>query len=297
MAIAAFTKQHIFLGKEFREVPGYIGLAASIDGEVLRLTEQGEPHSLSPQYKMHNVKVGRRDNSTFYLTVRLRDKTLSKRSTGVHILVCLAWNGPPPDDGARYDVNHIDSVKINNHADNLEWLTRSQNISHCFDSGQNSAAIRIIEKDENTGEEKIYRSIKNFAETMGLHRVDVRKFVAKHSVIAHNGRTYRIEQPREARIKPIKYQIRNVAFKDYSTGELMLANSIEEASQMTGIGSGTIKSACERFERKGKVRPLLNYFFQFLKADMTWPVFSNAALADYEEQFKRRSAATSGPRK
>ena len=53
----------------------------------------------------------------------------------VHRLVAEAFvEGQTP---FTPDINHKDSNKSNNHKDNLEWSTRSQNILHAIDAGTN----------------------------------------------------------------------------------------------------------------------------------------------------------------
>lgn len=47
----------------------------------------------------------------------------------VHRLVAFAFI-PYPDDGKKYEINHIDYDRKNNHIDNLEWVTHHQNILH-----------------------------------------------------------------------------------------------------------------------------------------------------------------------
>lgn len=44
----------------------------------------------------------------------------------VHRIVAIAFHGPPPSPG--YVVDHIDTNRLNNRADNLRWVTRLENI-------------------------------------------------------------------------------------------------------------------------------------------------------------------------
>lgn len=50
----------------------------------------------------------------------------------VHRLVAAAY---VPNLYSKPDVNHIDGNPLNNHADNLEWVTKSENMRHAQDNG------------------------------------------------------------------------------------------------------------------------------------------------------------------
>lgn len=65
---------------------------------------------------------------------------LSKDGVGkclyIHRLVAEAYI---PNKYGKREVNHIDGNKHNNHINNLEWATRSENMQHAFDNGLKTA--------------------------------------------------------------------------------------------------------------------------------------------------------------
>ena len=65
----------------------------------------------------------------------------------VHRLVAETWI---PNPNCYEQVNHVDGNKDNNSVENLEWVTRSQNICHAYRTGLNKHAtpVRIVETGE-----------------------------------------------------------------------------------------------------------------------------------------------------
>lgn len=63
-----------------------------------------------------------------YLTVRLYLPTGEWKIHFIQRVVALAFHGPMP--GEKYEVNHKNGIKADNRPDNLEWVTRSENLIH-----------------------------------------------------------------------------------------------------------------------------------------------------------------------
>ena len=60
-------------------------------------------------------------------------KNNQRRCFRTHLLVIKHFKGPKP--GALFEVNHIDGSKINNNIENLEWVTKSENLKHAYRLG------------------------------------------------------------------------------------------------------------------------------------------------------------------
>ena len=70
-----------------------------------------------------------------YMVIRLHSgdgKNKAKTEIYSHRIVYAHCIGPIPD---LMDINHIDGVKTNNHPENLELLTRGQNVQHAYATG------------------------------------------------------------------------------------------------------------------------------------------------------------------
>lgn len=64
----------------------------------------------------------------------------------VHRIVAIAFLSNP---GKRETVNHIDGIKANNRAVNLEWMTLSENINHAYKTGLKDKGVNRGEANWN----------------------------------------------------------------------------------------------------------------------------------------------------
>jgi hypothetical protein len=106
---------------EWRPVVGYEGLyEASSDGQVRSLARKTTTGKvLSPQI-----------NNSGYLRVSVTKNT--SKYLYIHHLVAAAFIGPRPNG---MDVNHINGIKTDNRAENLEYVTRTENMRHARQHG------------------------------------------------------------------------------------------------------------------------------------------------------------------
>lgn len=80
-----------------------------------------------------------RDDGYKQVTLCLRDPDNRRKTVkiriAVHRLVCLWFHGEPPT--VDHVVNHKDLNKLNNHKDNVEWVTQQENVIHYLKSVDN----------------------------------------------------------------------------------------------------------------------------------------------------------------
>lgn len=85
-----------------------------------------------------------RPNHRGYISVFLRDAPLV-RNIPVHRLVAGAFI---PNPQGLPEVNHMDTIKINNIVTNLEWISRLGNHAHAVKSGIKMACIRKLSDED-----------------------------------------------------------------------------------------------------------------------------------------------------
>lgn len=100
----------------FKFIPGFDKrYAINKDGAVLSFCDN----------KIRLIKPYKAGKGYLRVTLHKEDGGCVKEY--VHRLVALVFI--PPVVGKNY-VNHKDGVKTNNHTDNLEWCTQSENVRH-----------------------------------------------------------------------------------------------------------------------------------------------------------------------
>lgn len=122
----------------FVPIPGYedfyevsnIGTVKALP-RLRKLCNLGGPYEA--MYKGFTMKPS--TDRYGYLRLGLRDSDGVRKFHTVHRLVAMAFI-PNPDN--KPQINHKDSNKQNNHVDNLEWCTNSENHKHAYANGHHA---------------------------------------------------------------------------------------------------------------------------------------------------------------
>ncbi|AFH59644.1 NUMOD4 domain-containing protein [Paenibacillus caseinilyticus] len=148
----------VFQNEEWLPIVGYEGFyEVSNLGRVKRLSNSGtcKEKILKPQFQ--------RDG---YKRVDLSKKGQKKRFP-IHRLVASAFIPNPQN---KEQVNHQNGNKLDNRLDNLNWMTRKENIAHAHETG-------LVKKNENpviatqldTGEQRQFKSQKEASRELGVY--------------------------------------------------------------------------------------------------------------------------------
>lgn len=116
-----------------RDIPGYEGIyAITRDGRVWAYARRWETGG-SMKIRRSRAAGFMRTHKTpaGYVMIKLSTNGRAKHEL-VHRLVALAWI-PNPDGLPQ--INHLNAIKSDNRAENLEWCTASGNRRHAFGKG------------------------------------------------------------------------------------------------------------------------------------------------------------------
>lgn len=131
-------------GITYRLVPGK---------RYIFVSECGKVYSTSPLKNHAGPASYSRNGCGYVVSSKHQDKGCPYGNTSlVHRMVALAWICVP-DDVLNKDVNHKDGNKENNHASNLEWCTRRQNLYHAMENELHANPMKPVVgwREDNTG--------------------------------------------------------------------------------------------------------------------------------------------------
>lgn len=114
--------------EEWRDIKGYECVyQVSNKGRIRSLDRYGK-HSENTVRKLKGQILKPFPVQAGYLAIYLCNKD-GKKSFRVHRLVAFAFL---PNPELKQEVNHKDGNRQNNNADNLEWVTKSENQTHSY---------------------------------------------------------------------------------------------------------------------------------------------------------------------
>lgn len=114
-------------------------------------------------------------------------KNNKRKCFKIHRLVAEAfvYNDDPIN---KTSVNHIDGDRSNNCADNLEWVTYSENLEHAYDNlhrpvnRPKCTKRRCVSINKNTGHRTIYKSIESASRGTNISCTQIRRISTKECI-------------------------------------------------------------------------------------------------------------------
>lgn len=211
---------------EWREIPGFSKYQACNLG-LIRNKKSGKVSTL---YEVR-TSIGS------YFNVSAVSDDLRYRAKQVHDLVCRAFHGPPPSEG--HEVNHKDGNKHHNLPDNVEWMTRSENLTHAYENGLRKDNVPILVTDVRTGEVERFATMASLARYLRVSPGKVGSIVATHRHLPYLD-LYTFEKDYSDRQVTGWSWVRDIVAYDYVERAVILASDAGQMEWLTGVKRQTI---------------------------------------------------------
>jgi hypothetical protein len=126
---------------EIRDIPEFCGLyKATSDGQILSFTTKLNGKAM---------KLNKRKDGYLQVQIKIKQKVHNRL---VHVLVDRAFNG---EINSQHEINHKDGNKLNNKFENLERVTRQENVRHAIKIGLWNPCRGEAHRSAKLTEEKI----------------------------------------------------------------------------------------------------------------------------------------------
>lgn len=159
-----------FAGEDVRHIPFAPGFFVTESGRLIRASKRRG-------IRFVRTWAGKRTNGKPYQTAVLRLFGQPQVAVRMSRLVCLVFNGPPPDDERQWVLHHDDNP-ANDHYTNLRWGTAKENTEDALRNESlprgftNARAKRAIEMASQG------RPVSHIARHFGVTRLTVENLLA-----------------------------------------------------------------------------------------------------------------------
>ncbi len=207
-----------------------------------------------------------------------------RRTVLRHRLLCLTFK-PYPNHVDRLDVNHKDGIPGNDGLDNLEWVTRSRNLTHAYQNNLRTQNRPLLVRKLRTGEVSEFISAGEAAKATGVLDGTIAWRLAKGCLgVNRDGYQFKyFDDPRDW----VEYedletaiaeaiQAKAIWVRNCRTGSVMRYESISEAGKSLGFNGSTIAARLI----KGLDDPHRGYQFKYTDDDTEWAEFDPECLDD-----------------
>lgn len=179
--------------EEWRPIPGYVGIyEASNKGRIRSALGKTTSNARYPvrhwKQRILKQKCQRRKNgeSRDYRVSLYKDG--SEKTVLVARVVAMAWC-EGYEDGLT--VNHIDGDSNNNNANNLEWVSRRENIQKGFESGLYNKVRKACVLVDDMGNELPFDSLSEASSYLGKNKGYIGNcFLRNRTVKSKDGKIY-----------------------------------------------------------------------------------------------------------